>query len=301
MAKNLPVFFWENLHLRRFFLTREITFAKTNSTSIFEKKSYSTYFNADILSFHSNGGKLCHRRILCTLLQKHFVTKREGGYNKNGEVGYNKNGEVGYNKNGEVGYNKNGEVGYNKNGEVGYNKNGEVGENVPSLTVSVEKEEGQKITSQNRIELSKPINDQTNGNKKLITNVTEKNYENNDYDGDGIKRFSQTDGNDGQIINDIEIEDKQRGKKEYMVLMFTCKICEKKSAKKFSKQAYYNGVVIIRCPQCNNLHLISDQLGWFQEGKTNIEKILEEKGEKVLKKFSYNNLLEIDDLLNAYK
>ncbi|KJP89800.1 hypothetical protein AK88_00508 [Plasmodium fragile] len=90
-------------------------------------------------------------------------------------------------------------------------------------------------------------------------------------------------------------------KKEYMVLMFTCKICEKKSVKKFSKQAYNNGVVIIRCPSCENLHLISDQLGWFQEGKTNIEDILKQKGENVIRKFSYNNMLEIDDLLNAYK
>ncbi|CAG9475953.1 unnamed protein product [Plasmodium vivax] len=89
--------------------------------------------------------------------------------------------------------------------------------------------------------------------------------------------------------------------KEYMVLMFTCKICEKKSAKKFSKQAYNNGVVIIRCPSCEKLHLVSDQLGWFQEGKTNIEDILKQKGESVIRKFSYNNLLEIDDLLNAYK
>ncbi|CAD2093485.1 Hsp70-escort protein 1, putative DNL-type zinc finger protein, putative [Plasmodium vinckei brucechwatti] len=97
------------------------------------------------------------------------------------------------------------------------------------------------------------------------------------------------------------VEDENKKNKEYMVLMFTCKICEKKSAKKFSKQAYNNGVVIIRCPQCNNLHLISDQLGWFQDGKTNIEQIIQEKGEKVIKKFSYNNLLEIDDLLNAYK
>lgn len=89
--------------------------------------------------------------------------------------------------------------------------------------------------------------------------------------------------------------------KEYFVLMFTCKKCNKKSAKKFSKQAYYNGVVIIRCPGCQNLHLVSDQLGWFQEGKTNIEEILAKKGEQVIKKFSYNNLLEVDDLLNAYK
>ncbi|GAW83018.1 hypothetical protein, conserved [Plasmodium gonderi] len=101
-----------------------------------------------------------------------------------------------------------------------------------------------------------------------------------------------------------ELETKQgneKKSKEYMVLMFTCKICNKRSAKKFSKQAYNKGVVIIRCPSCENLHLISDQLGWFQEGKTNIEQILKDKGENVIKKFSYNNLLEIDDLLNAYK
>ncbi|EUD65927.1 hypothetical protein C922_03651 [Plasmodium inui San Antonio 1] len=104
------------------------------------------------------------------------------------------------------------------------------------------------------------------------------------------------------IKNEVATEEgREKATKEYMVLMFTCKICEKRSVKKFSKQAYNNGVVIIRCPSCENLHLISDQLGWFQEGKTNIEDILKQKGENVIRKFSYNNLLEIDDLLNAYK
>ncbi|GAB68495.1 hypothetical protein PCYB_133690, partial [Plasmodium cynomolgi strain B] len=121
---------------------------------------------------------------------------------------------------------------------------------------------------------------------------------NNSLPGDDPHAMTTTD----VIKNEVATEQgSDQLTKEYMVLMFTCKICEKKSVKKFSKQAYNNGVVIIRCPSCENLHLISDQLGWFQEGKTNIEDILKQKGEKVIRRFSYNNMLEIDDLLNAYK
>ncbi|CXI53450.1 zinc finger protein, putative [Plasmodium berghei] len=135
------------------------------------------------------------------------------------------------------------------------------------------------------------INSSDNNNKNETTDII--NVSSKHLDEHGV---CETETNE-----QTSMENEKKKNKEYMVLMFTCKICEKKSAKKFSKQAYNNGVVIIRCPQCSNLHLISDQLGWFQDGKTNIEQIIQEKGEKVIKKFSYNNLLEIDDLLNAYK
>lgn len=48
-------------------------------------------------------------------------------------------------------------------------------------------------------------------------------------------------------------------------------------------------MVLIRCEGCNSLHLIADNLGWFENdgvyrgNNKNIENILSDKGEKVQK------------------
>lgn len=82
-----------------------------------------------------------------------------------------------------------------------------------------------------------------------------------------------------------------------LVLMFTCTVCDTRSTRSFTKKAYNEGVVLLRCSKCDNLHLIADNLGWFNDEPTNIETIMEEKGEKVLK---IQDREEINDLLSFF-
>ncbi|PNW80911.1 hypothetical protein CHLRE_07g334851v5 [Chlamydomonas reinhardtii] len=50
-----------------------------------------------------------------------------------------------------------------------------------------------------------------------------------------------------------------------IMMVFTCTKCDTRSTKAFSKQSYQNGVVLVRCPGCQKLHLVADHLGWFGE------------------------------------
>lgn len=59
---------------------------------------------------------------------------------------------------------------------------------------------------------------------------------------------------------------------EKYVIMFTCNICETRSARKISKKAYNTGVVICRCEKCKNLHLIADRMGVFEDDSWDIQK-----------------------------
>jgi hypothetical protein len=72
------------------------------------------------------------------------------------------------------------------------------------------------------------------------------------------------------------------GKK--LVLVYTCGVCDTRTAQKFTEQAYRNGVVLCRCPGCNRWHLIADRLGYFEDpvdGGWDIQKSLH--GRKVTK------------------
>ncbi|VDM02746.1 unnamed protein product [Schistocephalus solidus] len=55
------------------------------------------------------------------------------------------------------------------------------------------------------------------------------------------------------------------GSDKNMSIEFTCNKCKSRSKKYFSKLAYTKGLIIIRCPSCQALHLIADNIGWIKE------------------------------------
>ena len=75
-------------------------------------------------------------------------------------------------------------------------------------------------------------------------------------------------------------------------IIYTCKVCETRSAKKISKHSYHHGCVLVRCPGCQNLHLIADNMGMFEDKGWNIQDYLAQHGENV-KVVSEDNILEL--------
>ena len=72
-------------------------------------------------------------------------------------------------------------------------------------------------------------------------------------------------GNSAQNSVQIPGIHKTGGRK--LAIVFTCTKCETRAAKQFSEQSYQNGVVIVRCPGCESLHLIADRIGYFEGGR----------------------------------
>lgn len=66
-----------------------------------------------------------------------------------------------------------------------------------------------------------------------------------------------------------------------LAVIFTCTVCETRSVKQFTEQAYHHGVVLARCPGCQNLHLIADRLGYFDERPMDLETIAAQTGQTV--------------------
>merc|ERR1711928_182473 len=64
---------------------------------------------------------------------------------------------------------------------------------------------------------------------------------------------------------------------------YTCCVCDTRSIKTISQQAYKEGVVLVQCDGCEKYHLIADNLGWFSDTRVNIEDIIAEKGGNVVK------------------
>ena len=83
-----------------------------------------------------------------------------------------------------------------------------------------------------------------------------------------------------------------------MAIVFTCGVCDTRSAKTFSKLAYDKGVVIAKCPKCEGQHLIADRLGFFDESRGagqgwDVAGELSARGEAVKLVASDDELLEL--------
>ena len=50
---------------------------------------------------------------------------------------------------------------------------------------------------------------------------------------------------------------KQIESRRDLAIIFTCNVCETRSVKTMSRQAYEHGVVIAECPGCKNHHLLA--------------------------------------------
>jgi len=98
-----------------------------------------------------------------------------------------------------------------------------------------------------------------------------------------------------------DIPGAQSGGGKKLAIVFTCSVCSTRSAKKFSEQAYNHGVVLVRCPGCQNLHLIADRLGFFTDDEIDgdgdgtgwdIQKALEKRGDDIVA-VTDDNVLEL--------
>jgi protein import protein ZIM17 len=62
----------------------------------------------------------------------------------------------------------------------------------------------------------------------------------------------------------------------------------------FTKRSYHHGIVLIRCEGCEGVHLIADNLGWFDDTSINVEDIIKRKGEEY-RKLSVEGLFSLND------
>eukprot|EP00241_Pyramimonas_parkeae_P022384 CAMPEP_0114277418 /NCGR_PEP_ID=MMETSP0059-20121206/780_1 /TAXON_ID=36894 /ORGANISM="Pyramimonas parkeae, Strain CCMP726" /LENGTH=201 /DNA_ID=CAMNT_0001397523 /DNA_START=1 /DNA_END=606 /DNA_ORIENTATION=+ len=82
-----------------------------------------------------------------------------------------------------------------------------------------------------------------------------------------------------------------------LYMVFTCTVCETRAMKGMSRQAYEKGVVLVKCPGCQNYHLIADHLGWFEDSSWTVEKLLKERGENVRRGTDGTLELSSEDLM----
>ncbi|CAB1098665.1 unnamed protein product [Ectocarpus sp. CCAP 1310/34] len=101
------------------------------------------------------------------------------------------------------------------------------------------------------------------------------------------------------VVRFLDVPGSEQTREEKMTIVFTCTVCETRTAKTFAKLSYEKGVVLARCPGCHNIHLIADRLGWFEEAGDgadgwDIEKITNRIGESDCHVVNEDNVMELN-------
>lgn len=90
---------------------------------------------------------------------------------------------------------------------------------------------------------------------------------------------------------------------EKLGVSFTCTVneCGTRISKMIRRSSYEKGTVLIQCPKCKSRHIISDHLNWYTDvdsSLTDIEKIAESKGERVVRVNS--NVFDLESLISKF-
>ncbi|CAM9221029.1 unnamed protein product [Pylaiella littoralis] len=115
----------------------------------------------------------------------------------------------------------------------------------------------------------------------------------------GAGSATQGSGDEPNTVRFLDVPGSEQTREEKMTIVFTCTVCETRTAKTFAKLSYEKGVVLARCPGCHNLHLIADRLGWFEEAGDgadgwDIEKITNRIGESDCHVVNEDNVMELN-------
>ena len=99
--------------------------------------------------------------------------------------------------------------------------------------------------------------------------------------GDDDKNAAAVPSTSAGDAKDVQGTAEERANKRKDLYMMFRRQVRDSPAKGFSRQAYENGVVIVRCPGCQVQHLVADRYGWFGEPGS-VEDFLKGRGETVV-------------------